>query len=176
MSSPQPQIKQQPHTPVHSPLPPPLQQQQQQLQQHSHADLLTTSHGSAQSTDSSSLNLVSALTAAIHANSKTGTSSGAGGGGGGSASGLIRSETAKAGSGHQQQMRNESLNEPTNSSVIDPHLHETGLSEPGTNDIAQMKFRGELQSKFPGNYLGRIFVLKSDKVSKHLAKFHFIFY
>lgn len=172
MSSPQPQLKQQPYTPVQSPLPPPLQQQQQ-LQQHSHADLLTTSHGSAQSTDSSSLNLVSALTAAIHANSKTGTSSGAGGGGG--IAGSIRSETVKAGSGQQQQMRNESLNGPANSSAIDPHLHEPGLSESSTSDIAQMKFKSELLSKFPGNYFWRIFILKSVKVPKNLAKFHFIF-
>jgi len=89
-----PQVKQQPQTPVQSPLPTPIQQQQQQQQQHSHlqqlhshADLLATAHG----TDPASLNLVSALTAAINASSK-GAGSGSGGGGGGSTG--IRNETS----------------------------------------------------------------------------------
>ena len=144
----QPQIKQQPHTPVPSPLPPSSQNQLAHAQQQHTLDLINTSQNG---DTNNSLNLVSALTAAINANSTSVP---------GAKTGSASTPKTLPTRGENNMISNSSSNKNSDSinknisvagSNIDQHLNNTSLNETSSSHISLKS--NELQNKFSRKYL-----------------------
>lgn len=153
----QPQIKQQPQTPIPSPI------SSLQLQQNPHnSDLLATSHGSLSNsfteTDANSINLVSALTAAINANNSTSK---------------LKNESLLTTClpSNNPNNTNSNVNNLTNgNSGSDKHLSDASLNETSSSPLlVNTTQQNDLQSKYtngnsqpnalpisPGNHLGNL--------------------
>ena len=153
----QPQIKQQPQTPVPSPLP-----SIQLQQQNSHnSDLLTTSHGSLSSsfteTDASSINLVSALTAAINANSTS----------------KLKNEsllTTCLPNSANNSSNSSNVNNLTNGNASsDKHLNDTSLNESSNSPLIINTNQGDMKNKYT-NGNSQHNVLPISPSSNHLGK------